>query len=56
MIKEIKYNGYSANPSDYECADGDLSVAMNLIHSKASMFIHSPTREKSDIHTQHLGI
>lgn len=31
MIKEIKYNGYSANPSDYECADGDLSVAMNLI-------------------------
>lgn len=31
MIKEIKYNGYSANPSDYECADGDLSVAMNLV-------------------------
>lgn len=31
MIKEIKYNGYSANPSDYECADGDLAIAMNLI-------------------------
>ena len=31
MIKEIKYNGYSANPSDYECADGDLATSLNLI-------------------------
>ena len=25
MIKEIKYNGYTAQPSDYACADGDLA-------------------------------
>lgn len=31
MIKDIKFLGYSAQPSDYECADGDLSAAINLI-------------------------
>ncbi|MBQ9076265.1 MAG: hypothetical protein IJY31_00255 [Muribaculaceae bacterium] len=31
MVKEIKYNGYSATPSDYECPDGDLSTAINLL-------------------------
>lgn len=31
MIKEIKYNGFSAVPSDYECPDGDLAMAMNLL-------------------------
>jgi len=30
MIKEIKYNGYSTSPSDYDCVDGDLAAAMNL--------------------------
>ena len=31
MNKELKYNGYSAQPSDYECLDGDLAVAINLV-------------------------
>lgn len=31
MIKELKYNGYTASPSDYECHDGDLSVAINFV-------------------------
>lgn len=31
MNKEIKYNGYTASPSDYECPDGDLSVAINFV-------------------------
>lgn len=31
MIKDIKYNGYTAQPSDYECADGDLSAVVNLV-------------------------
>lgn len=31
MIQEIKYNGYSANPSDYECADGDLATSVGLV-------------------------
>lgn len=30
MIKEIKYNGYTEVPSDYECPDGDLATAMNV--------------------------
>ena len=32
MIKEIIYNGYTVNPSDYECADGDLAMALNLVN------------------------
>ena len=31
MNKELKYNGYSAQPSDYECQDGELAVAINLV-------------------------
>lgn len=31
MIKEIKYKGFTATPSDYECPDGDLSAAINLV-------------------------
>lgn len=31
MIKDIKYNGYTAQPSDYECPDGDLAASLNLI-------------------------
>lgn len=31
MNKEIKYNGYSVTPSDYECADGGLATSLNLI-------------------------
>lgn len=31
MIKEIKYNGYTANPSDYENADGDLATAIGVV-------------------------
>ena len=35
--KEIKYNGYSAQPSDYECQDGELAVAINLIHEDGAL-------------------
>lgn len=31
MIKDIKYNGYTAQPSDYECSDGQLTTSLNLI-------------------------
>ncbi len=31
MNKEVKYNGYSVQPSDYECQDGVLSASLNLI-------------------------
>lgn len=31
MIQEIKYNGFTANPSDYESADGELATAIGLV-------------------------
>ena len=31
MIKEIQYKGYATEPSDYECADGQLAMSLNLI-------------------------
>ncbi|MDY6287967.1 MAG: hypothetical protein SPM02_00800 [Bacteroidales bacterium] len=32
MIQEVKYNGVSTNPSDYECNDGDLALCSALIN------------------------
>lgn len=37
MIKEIKYNGCTANPSDYECADGDLTTAIGFVPEDGTM-------------------
>ena len=31
MIKEIRYNGFTTSPSDYECPDGDLAGSHGLI-------------------------
>lgn len=31
MIKDIKYNGFSETPSDYECPDGDLATVTGLV-------------------------
>lgn len=31
MNQEIKYSGFSAVPSDYECSDGSLAVSINLL-------------------------
>lgn len=31
MIKEIKYNGLTNTPSDYENPDGDLAAAINIV-------------------------
>lgn len=39
MIKDIKYSGYSAVPSDYECQDGELAMSLNLIPEDGA--IHS---------------
>lgn len=32
MIKDIQYAGYSTEPSDYECTDGQLTTSLNLIN------------------------
>lgn len=37
MNKEIKYNGFSAVPSDYECPDGSLAVSVNLINEEGNI-------------------
>ncbi len=42
MIQEIKYNGYSANPSDYECADGDLAVSIGVVNEDGALKPVSP--------------
>lgn len=31
MNKDIQYQGYATEPSDYECPDGQLAVSLNLI-------------------------
>ena len=37
MNKEVKYNGYSAQPSDYECQDGELALSLNLINEDGTI-------------------
>lgn len=35
--KEIKYTGITTTPSDYDCPDGDLSIAINAISENDSL-------------------
>ncbi len=37
MIKDIKYSGYTAQPSDYECSDGQLATSLNLISEDSQL-------------------
>ncbi len=37
MKKKIIYTGYTATPSDYDCADGSLAAAINLAPENGSM-------------------
>ncbi len=37
MSKEIKYNGVSTSPSDYNCADGELLAALNLVNEDGAI-------------------
>ena len=37
MIKELKYGGVSASPLDYECNDGDLAIAIDMIPEDGSL-------------------
>lgn len=45
MIKDIKYNGYTATPSDYECPDGDLAGAYNLVPEDGALHPILPPEE-----------
>lgn len=37
MIKEIKYNGHSASPSDYQSLDGDMASMLNCIPERGAL-------------------
>lgn len=37
MIKEIKYTGFSASPSDYECPDGELAAVLDAVSEDGSI-------------------
>ncbi len=37
MNQEIKYSGFSAVPSDYECPDGTLAVSINLLPENGAL-------------------
>lgn len=37
MIKYIKYDGYSAQPSDYACPDGELATSADVIKEDGSL-------------------
>lgn len=48
MNKEIKYEGYSAQPSDYECQDGQLAASINLLNEDGAISsLHLPHKELS---------
>lgn len=60
MVKETKYNGYTAVPSDYACPDGDLATAVNIIPEDGALqpvlppkvlFTLSSTQKVLYIHT-----
>ena len=37
MTTELKYSGHSANPSDYECNDGDLATSIGIVPEDGTM-------------------
>lgn len=49
MIKEVRYNGYAANPSEYQSADGDLGVAMNLVPEDGGLKLMEGGKEGFDV-------
>lgn len=46
MIKELKYNGHTGQPSDYECRDGDLSVSLNFVPEDGALKSVLPPSKK----------
>lgn len=37
MQKEIKYNGFTETPSDYECPDGDLATVEGMVQEEEAL-------------------
>lgn len=50
MNKDLHYNGYTAQPSDYQSPDGDLSLNLNLINENGSLHpVFQPSPVADDI-------
>lgn len=45
MIQEIEYGGYTAQPSDYECRNGDLELTAGLSLDKGGITPTPPAQE-----------
>lgn len=45
MIQELKYNGVTAVPSDYECQDGDLSVSIGMVPEDGALRLVLPPKK-----------
>lgn len=59
MQKELRYNGYTAVPSDYESLDGDLAASMNAINEDNAIHPVLPpttllTLPSSDYHLHYI--
>lgn len=49
MIKELQYKGYTTEPSDYECQDGQLAFSLNLIAEDEQLKPILPPKVKQQI-------
>lgn len=49
MIKEIKFGGYTAKPSDYECPDGDLAITSNIVPDDGALRPIMPPKVIGDV-------
>lgn len=45
MVKDIKYNGYTSVPADYECPDGDLAGVSNVIAENGELSAAMPPKK-----------
>lgn len=53
MIKDIKYGGYTAQPSDYECQDGELSMSLNLLNEDGNIKTLFDAHKELSVHSGH---
>lgn len=53
MIKDIKYGGYTAQPSDYECQDGELSTSLNLLNEDGNIKTLFYAHKELSVHSGH---
>ncbi len=44
MIKEVKYGGFSAIPSDYDCKDGELALSLDMLNEDGALRPIMPPR------------